>query len=160
MTDHDSPDTAVRRDFIEKMGLQVESLGWMPRMTGRVLGCLLVSDGPVTQSELREQLDASLGSVSASCQVLLRKRLAQRVNIPGSRQAGIQLHVDAWRSLEEDGLQSVQDYASLADCALRDLGTTDSVSARNLERMSAYFAAVEERMRGVLGWLDSTKPGR
>ncbi len=145
-------------DFIEKMGLQVESTGWMPRMSGRVLGALLVSDGPVTQSELREALLASLGAISGATRDLLAKRLAQRVHIPGSRQAGLQLHPDAWRILEEDGLRGVQDYLSLAAGGLLDIGNADSPSSQNLQRMRDYFAEVEERMLSVIAWLDSTSP--
>lgn len=150
----------ARSEFIEKMGIQVETTGWMPRMTGRVLGALLVSDEPVTQSELREMLLASLGAISGATRDLLAKRLAQRVNIPGSRQAGLQLHPDAWRILEEDGLRAVQDYLSLAAGGLLDIGNADTPSSQNLQRMRDYFAVVEERMLSVMAWLENTSPAR
>lgn len=143
-------------DFIEEVGLKVETSAWMPRMSGRVLGALLVSNEPLTQADLRETLLASMGSISSATRDLLGKRLAQRVHIPGSRQAGIQLHPDAWRILEEDGLKAVQDYFALAEGALRELGEAGTPSSDNLMRMRDYFAVVEERMRHVLEWLDST----
>ncbi|MGF2949302.1 GbsR/MarR family transcriptional regulator [Microbacterium alcoholitolerans] len=148
---------AKRAAFVEKVGLQVESTGWMPRMSGRVLGLLLVSEQPVTQAEIREELLASVGAISSASRELIAKRLARRVSIPGSRHTAMELHPDAWRSLEEDGLRGVQDYSALARGGLEDFAP-HSAAARNLQRMRDYFAVVEERMQHVLGWLDETAP--
>lgn len=147
-------------DFVEKMGLQVESVGWMPRMSGRVFGALLVSDGPLSQSELREVLQASLGAISGATRELLGMRLAQRVALPGTRQVGLELHHDAWRMLEEGGLRAVQDYQTVVAGGLNDIGINDSPSSQNLQRMRAYFAVVEERMVSVLEWLDTVEPAK
>jgi|GEM_PF-1442286 len=148
---------ARRAAFVERVGLQVESSGWMPRMSGRMLGLLLVSERPITQAEIREELLASVGAISAASRELIAKRLARRVSIPGSRHTAMELHPEAWRSLEEDGLRGVHDYSALAKDGLEDFDP-DSTAARNLERMRDYFAVVEERMRHVLSWLDETAP--
>lgn len=150
-------DDTARAEFIEKFGLIVESVGWMPRMTGRLLGCLLVSDIPLTQSQLRERLGASLGSVSSSSRVLLSKRIAQRVSIPGSRQTGLQLHPDPWRILEDDGLRTAHDYAQLASLTHDSLHDQKSTAARNLKRMRDYFATVEDHGAQIIAWLESTR---
>lgn len=151
---------AARADFIERLGLKVEGTGWMPRMSGRVLGCVLVADAPMTQTELRDALGASVGAISAACRELLAKRLMQRVSIAGSRQAGMQLHPDAWRILEEDGLNDVREYSALATSGLDELGEADSPAAHNLQRMAEYFAFVEQRMKEVLEWHDATRQQR
>lgn len=156
-TPSDEAQKAKRAAFVEKVGLQVESTGWMPRMSGRMLGLLLVSENPITQAEIREELLASVGAISSASRELLAKRLARRVSIPGSRHTAMELHPDAWRSLEEDGLRGVQDYSALAKDGL-DGFAPDSAAARNLGRMRDYFAVVEERMRHVLSWLDETAP--
>ncbi len=122
-------------------------------MTGRVLGLLLVSEGPITQAEMREELLASVGAISGASRELLAKRLAQRVSIAGSRKTAMELHPEAWRILEEDGLRGVQDYTSLATSALGNFDP-DSAAAENLKRMRDYFAVVEGRMRFVLNWFD------
>ncbi len=149
----------AQADFVEKMGLHVESTGWMPRMSGRVFGALLVSNGPISQSELRSALGASLGAISGATRDLLAKRLAQRVSIPGSRQVGLELHVDAWRMLEEDGLRVAQDYQALVTEGLESIGLNDSPSSQNLQRMREYFGVVEERMVSVLNWFETSGPG-
>ena len=147
----------ARAEFIEALGFLVETIRWMPRMTGRVLGCLLVADAPLTQAELRDQLDASLGAVSGATRSLLEKRFALRVSLPGSRQTGLVIHPDAWRNMEEDGIGNVRDYAKLAQHTLSALGETDSPAAQSLGNMHAYFTQVEARMRDVLAWFDETQ---
>ncbi|MFP1602945.1 GbsR/MarR family transcriptional regulator [Microbacterium sp. 2216-1] len=156
-TPSDDVHKATRAAFIEKVGLQVESAGWMPRMSGRMLGLLLVAEHPVTQAEIREELLASVGAISSASRELIAKRLARRVGVPGSRHTAMELHPDAWRSLEEDGMRGVQDYSALARGALEEF-PPDSTAARNLQRMRDYFAVVEERMQHVLRWLDDTAP--
>ncbi len=156
-----SPDDAriddARMEFIEALGFLVEGIRWMPRMVGRVLGCLLVADGPLTQAELRDQLDASLGAVSTATRTLLDKRFALRVGIPGSRQTGLIIHPDAWRNMEEDGISGVQSYANLALHTLQELEDEDSPATANLRKMNAYFVEVEQRMREILQWFDEQK---
>lgn len=149
---------STRTEFIEKFGLIVENVSWLPRMTGRLFGCLLVADQPLTQAHLREILGASLGSVSASSRVLVSKRIAQRVNIPGSRQTGLQLHPDPWRILEEDGLKTAQDYALLASTTHDALAQKNPAAAENMKRMRDYFTTVEEHGKLIISWLESTRP--
>ena len=146
-----------RAEFVEALGFLVERIRWMPRMTGRVLGCLLVADGPLTQADLREQLDASLGAVSAATRTLLDKRFALRVALSGNRQTGLIIHPDAWRNMEEDGIAEVQDYADLSLHTLRALGDENSPATANLRKMNTYFVEVEQRMRGILQWFDEQK---
>lgn len=152
-----APVDDARTEFIEALGFLVEGIRWMPRMTGRVLGCLLVADGPLTQAELRDQLDASLGAVSTATRTLLDKRFALRVSIPGNRQTGLIIHPDAWRNMEEDGIAGVQSYAQLALHTLSSLKGEDSPATANLQKMNAYFVEVEKRMRGIMQWFDEQK---
>lgn len=147
----------ARAEFIEALGFLVETVRWMPRMTGRVLGCLLVADAPLTQADIRDQLDASLGAVSTATRALLDKRFALRVSLPGTRQTGLVIHPDAWRNMEEDGISGVQDYANLALHTLEELGDEDSPATQSLREMNAYFTHVEKRMREVLAWFDEQR---
>lgn len=147
----------ARTEFIEALGFLVEGIRWMPRMTGRVLGCLLVADGPLTQADLRDQLDASLGAVSTATRTLLDKRFALRVSIPGNRQTGLIIHPDAWRNMEEDGIAGVQSYAQLALNTLESLEGEESPATANLQKMNDYFVEVEKRMRGIMQWFDEQK---
>ena len=147
----------ARAEFVEALGFLVESIRWMPRMNGRVLGCLLVADGPLTQAELRDQLDASLGAVSTATRALLEKRFALRVGLSGSRQTGLVIHPDAWRNMEEDGIAGVQEYSTLALTTLEALGDEESPAATHLRQMNDYFVEVERRMRAILVWFDEQK---
>ena len=75
----------------------------MPRMTGRVLGWLLVCD-PVEQTaaELAEALDASKGSISGATGMLVRARLVDRLHIRGERADRFRVRPDAWDDAVRD----------------------------------------------------------
>ena len=60
------------KHFVEEVGLFFEQSG-MPRMAGRILGWLLISDpSHQTTSELAEVLLASKGSISTMTRLLIR----------------------------------------------------------------------------------------
>lgn len=68
--------------FIEDIGLFFEQMG-LPRMAGRILGVLLISDAPSRSiNDLSETLKASKSSVSIMARLLVEKGLIERV--PGS----------------------------------------------------------------------------
>src|ERR1700761_9327246 len=87
---------------------------WMSRtygtqkMTGRVLGWLLVCD-PVEQTaaQLAEELDASKGAISGATGTLVRSRLIERLHVRGERADRFRLRPGAWddqvRNREEAG---------------------------------------------------------
>jgi DNA-binding transcriptional regulator GbsR (MarR family) len=143
-------------DFVDELGLLVESEGWMPRIAGRALGWLLVAPEPQSQADLCEVLQASGGAISAATRLLIAKGLVQKVSRPGDRRTYMKVPPNAWRVMEEDGLQTVRRYRSLADRARAAMPDGNDTGAQNIARMSAYFGIVEDRMRAVLAHLDET----
>jgi DNA-binding transcriptional regulator GbsR (MarR family) len=142
--------------FVDELGLLVESEGWMPRIAGRALGWLLVAPEPQCQADLCEVLQASGGAISTATRLLIAKGLVQRVTRPGDRRTYMKVPPNAWRVMEEDGLQTVRRYRALADRARDAVPDGNDTGAENLARMSAYFGIVEDRMRAVLAHLDET----
>jgi DNA-binding MarR family transcriptional regulator len=72
-------------NFIEESGLVLEKLG-MTRMAGRVFGYLMICDeDQVSFDDIRETLNASKGSISATTKQLVYSRLVEQVSIPGDR---------------------------------------------------------------------------
>lgn len=111
------------RHFIEDIGLYFEQLG-LPRMAGRILGVLLISDPPEqSTNDLCEILQASKSSISTTTRLLLGRGLIERVASPLPRRDYYQFkpegwrhflkqHIDLWRSLHqiaEAGLELVKD---------------------------------------------------
>ena len=58
-----------RASYVEDFGLMFEGFG-LPRMVGRALGALLISDPPeLSAEELAEALRASRGSISSATRI-------------------------------------------------------------------------------------------
>jgi DNA-binding transcriptional regulator GbsR (MarR family) len=142
-------------DFVEELGLLVESEGWMPRIAGRALGWLLLAPEPQCQADLCEALQASGGAISSATRLLISKGLVQKVTRPGDRRTYMKVPPNAWRVMEEDGLQTVRRYRGVAERARAALPKSNATGAANLARMSDYFGIVEERMQAVLDRLDT-----
>jgi hypothetical protein len=150
------PESSPDLDFVDELGLLVESEGWMPRIAGRALGWLLIAPEPQSQADLCEVLQASGGAISAATRLLISKGLVQKVTRPGDRRTYMKVPPNAWRVMEDDGLQVVRRYRTLADRARDAVPDGNHTGADNLARMAAYFGLVEDRMRAVLERLDET----
>jgi hypothetical protein len=71
--------------FIEDIGLYFEQLG-LPRMAGRILGVLLISDPPAQSiTALAEKLQASKSSISIMARLLVERGLIEQAASPMPR---------------------------------------------------------------------------
>jgi DNA-binding transcriptional regulator GbsR (MarR family) len=74
-----------RERYVEDFGILIGEFG-LPRMVGRVLGALLVSDPPERAAkELAEALRASRGSISSATRTLVQLGLVERRTRTGER---------------------------------------------------------------------------
>jgi hypothetical protein len=88
---------ALMERFVEEVGVMLELEAGAPRMVGRVLGTLLVSEPPEqSAAELAAFLQASRGSISTATRVLLRMGLIERVRLRGERFDRFQARPAAW----------------------------------------------------------------
>lgn len=72
----------------------------LPRMTGRVMGYLLVCEPPHKSSaELAEALNASRGAISTATRALLQTGLIHRRPMPGSRATYLEMRPEAMNQL-------------------------------------------------------------
>lgn len=109
-------------EFIERMGLATEAEG-LPRIAGRLLGYLLLYQGPATFDELMEALKVSRGSVSTNTRMLEQLGVIERVTRPGERQAYFQLSDDPFRhvmSRQVERLRKAREITLSARVALGD----------------------------------------
>lgn len=133
-------------EFSEQLGYIVDNTGWMPRLNGRVLGLILVSDEPLSQADLAERLQTSSGAISTAIRVLLEKGLLEHVSGPLSRRKYFRVPSSAWFAIHEDSLRTVHRYQEIAERALESLEAGGTVEG-NLNRMRDYFARVEQCYR-------------
>jgi DNA-binding transcriptional regulator GbsR (MarR family) len=135
------------KHFIEDVGLLFEESGH-PRMAGRILGCLLISDEPhLSTTEIADILQASKGSLSTMTRFLLQMGMIERVGMPGKRVDYFRIKTGAWPVLVRHAVYELSALRKLADRGL-DLMRAhgegkDSDKMRHLEEARDLFAFVE-----------------
>ncbi len=147
-----------RANYVEDFGLLFEGFG-LPRMVGRVLGALLISDPPeLSAEELAEALQASRGSISSATRSLIGMGLVQRRTRRGERRDYFQMKLGAWDELMRRELETLARFRQMAERGL-DIANSDSPEARrNLEEMHEFYTYWEKEMPAVLErWEESKK---
>ncbi len=80
-------------EFIEQISLQAESAGFS-RISGRIIGLLVIEQKPLSFDDLASDLQISRGSVSANTQLLEARRVIRRVSRIGKRKDFFELDPD------------------------------------------------------------------
>lgn len=131
------------KHFVEDVGLYFEQAGH-PRMAGRILGCLLISDPPhASPTQLAEMLHASKGSLSTMTRLLLQMGLIERVAVPDERRDYFRLKPGAWISLVRQELYEFVALRQLTERGLELLQGDDSDIKQRLEDARDLFAYLE-----------------
>ena len=132
--------------FIEEVGLMFELVG-LPRMAGRILGWLLISE-PVQQSSshLAEVLQASKGSISTTTRLLIQIGLIERVSLPGDRRDYFQIKPHAWSQMTEQRISQISAFRKLAERGLDLLKDTPPPLQKRLQEMRDIHAFLEREL--------------
>jgi len=88
----------IVNQFIEQMGMISQGDG-LPRIAGKIIGLLLIENGPFSFGEITERLGVSRGSVSTNTRLLENLRLIDRVSKMGERGDYFQLAQDPYAKL-------------------------------------------------------------
>jgi DNA-binding transcriptional regulator GbsR (MarR family) len=140
----DIPPQAERQQFVEEVGLLFETAG-MPRMAGRVLGWLLISNPPhQSPGELAQVLQASKGSISTMTRLLEQIGLIERFSLPGQRRDYFRIKLNAWSELSKRRLEQISAFRKLAERGLTLLqGDAPELSQRlrEMHDIHAFFEA-------------------
>lgn len=84
--------------FIEQKGMEYQAEG-LPRITGRLMGLMLIEEGPFAFGGLAERLNVSRGSISTNTRLLESLGVIERVSKPGERGDFFQLSSNPYVSL-------------------------------------------------------------
>src|SRR5579883_1380571 len=103
--DRPLPESLAR--FVEGLGLYFEEFG-LPRIGGRLLGLLMVTDRPLALDEIARRLLVSRASVSTNARLVLAARLGERVGIPGDRRDYYAFSPRAWDAIVEVDIDGVR----------------------------------------------------
>ncbi len=141
-------------EFVDACGAWLSKSYGLPRMTGRVMGWLLVCDPPEqTAGEIAEALEASKGAISGATNLLVGMKLVERIRIRGERADRLRIRPGAWDDqVRDSGAAEVRGVLARGLEALA--GESASRRAR-LEELDAFYAWYETRMDALYEeWLE------
>ena len=124
----------------------------LPRMAGRILGWLLISDSPHQSSEqLVNGLEASKGSISSMTRLLIQINLIERMSLPGVRRDYFRIRADAWHNMIRRGLEDeIKMVRQLAERALELLADKPPRTRQWLEEMCDVYNFLEREFPTLL----------
>lgn len=148
------PFTEPEQQFVERLGLAAQGDG-LPRIAGRIMGFLILKGGPVSFSELVDDLRVSRGSISTNTRLLDSLGVIDRVAMAGERQDYYQLAADPYGRLMEGSLKRMRKMQSIVD----DAGATVSPAARErLACMSRFYQlAIDSTLALLERWRDEPR---
>jgi DNA-binding transcriptional regulator GbsR (MarR family) len=139
--------------FVEEFGMVFESFG-TSRMTGRVMGWLLVSDPPQqSAAQLAEVLQASKGSISAATRTLVQVGMVERKRLTGDRKTYYVIHPDVWIQLGRTRIKTLAMWKDLAARGLELLeGEPTEVRTRLLMMHHVHDYFEKTRLKEMENW--------
>jgi DNA-binding transcriptional regulator GbsR (MarR family) len=139
-----------RERYVEDFGILFGQFG-LPRMVGRVLGVLLVSDPPERSAEeLAEALRASRGSISSATRSLVQMGLVERRSRPGERRDYFRIRPGAWRELMHRELEALSTFRRIAERGLGLMQAGEPESGERLREMRDFYAYWEREWPAML----------
>ena len=140
---NDERQVEVKR-FVEEVGIFFEDMS-LPRMAGRILGWLFISDPPHQSiDELAEALMASKGSISTMTRLLVQFNLIERFSIPGIRHDYFRIRPAGWHHLAKQRADQIKVIRQLCKRALELLEGEAWGNREWLEEMHDMYAFFEQ----------------
>ena len=149
---------AEEQRFVEEVGIVFEQTG-LPRMAGRILGWLLISDPPhQSTDELADALMASKGSISTMTRHLIYFGLIERLSLTGVRHDYFRLRSDAWQHMIRRGLvDEIKMIRQVAERGLELLADKTSLTRKWLEEMRDVYTFLEQEFPALLERWEETR---
>ena len=146
-----------KRHFIEDISLYFEQMG-LPRMAGRILGVLLISDPPdQSMTDLSEQLQASKSSISTNTRLLDEMGLIERVASPVPRQFYYRFTEGGWLTFMRMRLRLYGSLHEIAERGLELLKEADPTLRERLQEAHDMFSRIEEEMPQILARVEALR---
>lgn len=147
--------------FAEEFGSIYESFG-VPRMSGRILGWLLVCTPPhQSAGQLAEVLQASKGSISSATRILIQSGMVKKTKFPGDRKTYYVIPPGIWADVIRMRDRFTTVFRKLADHGLELLADQPPETRDRLAEMQHIHAFFErERPKLVEQWLDAWEEER
>jgi DNA-binding transcriptional regulator GbsR (MarR family) len=139
--------------FVENIGLFFEQMG-LPRMAGRILGVLLISD-PEAQSipDLAQFLKASKSAISSMTRLLTEVGLIERVASPIPRRVYYHFKPGGWIQYLRNWIELMSELHQITEHGLSLMRDKPASLRARLEEAHELFSMLEERFPEILAEL-------
>ena len=146
-----------KKHFIEDISLYFEQMG-LPRMAGRVLGVLLISDPPQQSlNDLCEVLQASKSALSTTTRLLTEMGLIERVPSSKPREVAFQFKPGGWVVFMRMLLRLMASLHQIAEQGLELLKDEPPVLRERLQEAHDMFSLIEEKLPVLLGRIEDKR---
>jgi len=146
--------------FVEEFALMCEQ-GGMPRIAGKLLAWLLVSDAAQQDAEqLAAAVQASKASVSTMTRYLIDRGLVERCAVPGDRRVHFRMRPIAWSQQMRERMRSIGQLRSLAERALALVRDKSPAQRARAEEMVAFYSWWERELPGLFERWEQERPRR
>jgi DNA-binding transcriptional regulator GbsR (MarR family) len=138
------------RHFVEDIGLFFEQMG-MPRMAGRMLGVLLISDPPAQSiTDIAATLAASKSSVSTMARLLVEDGLIERVASPVPRRDYYRFKSGGWIQYLRRWLGLMSELHRIAERGMTLLSDRPPELQQRLQEAHDLFSSVEDSFPAII----------
>jgi DNA-binding transcriptional regulator GbsR (MarR family) len=136
--------------FIEDIGLYFEQMG-LPRMSGRILGALLISDPPSQSiSDLSERLQASKSSISIMARLLVERGLIERVASPIPRRDYYRFKPGGWIIYMRQWLGLMSGLHQITERGMLLMANKPDPLKKRLQDAHDLFSNIEQEFPPIL----------
>ena len=139
-----------QKHFVEDIGLYFEQMG-LPRMAGRVLGVLLISDPPQQSlNDLADVLQASKSSISTTTRLLSEMGLIERVPSAKPREVAFRFKPGGWVVFMRMRLRLMASLHQIAERGLELLKGESPALHERLQEAHDMFSLIEQELPALL----------
>lgn len=139
--------TESAQQFIERMGLIAEEEGF-PRISGRILGLLLVREEPFSLDQLAETLQVSKASISTNARLLEQLGVLERISSPGDRRDFYRLGEDPWKRMFEVARRRLERMHDVLTEGQRALAPNPNDGCRRIQEWRGFYAFLLHDLEG------------
>lgn len=142
-------------EFIESMGIYFEKYA-LPRIGGRILGLLIVSDRELSLDDIASMLLVSRASVSTNIRLIIAIGLAELVTHPGDRRDYYRFAQNAWEQALLADIEGTLAFRRMAERGLAAAHGSQDTATEHLASMIEFCdAALEDRYATLKRWRES-----
>jgi len=146
-----------QKHFIEDISLYFEQMG-LPRMAGRILGVLLISDPPEQSlTDLCEVLQASKSAISTNARLLDEMGLIERVPSPVPRQVCFRFMPGGWVVFMRMRLRLMGSLHQITERGLELLKDEAPALRARLQEAHDMFSLIEQELPALLKRIEAER---